>query len=150
MFDAGKFYLKFVSILQFWLKPVRTKETFHEDVHSFMRLPFFIIEKIAFIYCPSSASLTTFVIIEHKMLHHANFVACRLSRVRVCDCRRGMDWWMDLLTTCIDHSELQTITAPLLISTLYRSLHAKSSQSAFTSRCSVTMAIPLIPCSSPV
>jgi hypothetical protein len=32
-----------------------------------------------------------------------------------------MDWWMDLLTTCTCHSELQVITAPLLISTIHRS-----------------------------
>jgi hypothetical protein len=34
--------------------------------------------------------------------------------------------------------ELQVIRAPLLISTVYKSLHTESSQSAFTSRCSVT------------
>jgi hypothetical protein len=38
-----------------------------------------------------------------------------------------MDWWIDLLTTCTHHSELQVITALSLISTLYKSLHAKSS-----------------------
>jgi hypothetical protein len=38
----------------------------------------------------------------------------------VCGYRRGMDWWMDLLTTCTHHSELQVITAPSLISTLYK------------------------------
>jgi hypothetical protein len=32
-----------------------------------------------------------------------------------------MDWLMDLLTTCIHHSELQVITASLLISTIHRS-----------------------------
>jgi hypothetical protein len=48
-----------------------------------------------------------------------------------CDCRWGLDWWMDLLTTCTHHSELQVITALSLISTLYKSLaHAKSSQSS--------------------
>jgi hypothetical protein len=34
---------------------------------------------------------------------------------------------LDLLTTCTHHSELQVITALSLISTLYKSLHAKSS-----------------------
>jgi hypothetical protein len=32
-----------------------------------------------------------------------------------------MDWWMDLLTTYIRHSELHVITALSLISTLYKS-----------------------------
>jgi hypothetical protein len=40
--------------------------------------------------------------------------------LRVCDYRRRMDWWMDLLITCIRHSELQAITAPPLISTIYK------------------------------
>jgi hypothetical protein len=38
-----------------------------------------------------------------------------------CDDRRDMDWILDLLTTCIHHSVLQVITAPLLISTIHRS-----------------------------
>jgi hypothetical protein len=55
------------------------------------------------------------------------------------DYRRGMDWWMDLLTTCTHHSELQVITALSLISTLYKWLaHAKYSQFAFTSRFLIT------------
>jgi hypothetical protein len=37
------------------------------------------------------------------------------------DYRRVMDWRTDLLTTCIHHSELQAITAPLLISRIHRS-----------------------------
>jgi hypothetical protein len=47
---------------------------------------------------------------------------------------------MDLLTTYTHDSELQAITAPSLISTLYRSQHAKSSPdcSVFTSCCLVT------------
>jgi hypothetical protein len=44
---------------------------------------------------------------------------------------------MDTLTTYTHRYELQVITALLLISTLYKSLHIKCSQSAFTSRCSV-------------
>jgi hypothetical protein len=27
--------------------------------------------------------------------------------LRVCDYRRGMDWWMDLLNTYTHHSELE-------------------------------------------
>jgi hypothetical protein len=34
----------------------------------------------------------------------------------VCDYRRGMDWWMDLLTTCVHHSELH-FTVPWRINT---------------------------------
>jgi hypothetical protein len=54
----------------------------------------------------------------------------------VCDYRRGMDWWKYLLTTYTHNSELQEITTLSLISTLYKSLHAKSSPacSVFTSR----------------
>jgi hypothetical protein len=39
----------------------------------------------------------------------------------VCDCRRGIGWWIDLLTTYTHHSELQVIIAQSLISTLHRS-----------------------------
>jgi hypothetical protein len=54
----------------------------------------------------------------------------------VCDYRRDMDWWMDLLTTYTPHSELQEIIALSLIFTLYKSLHGKSPPvcSVFTSR----------------
>jgi hypothetical protein len=47
---------------------------------------------------------------------------------------------MDLLTTYTHDSELQVIAALSLISTLYKSLHAKSPSacSVFTSRCLVT------------
>jgi hypothetical protein len=38
------------------------------------------------------------------------------------DCRRGSDRWVDLLISCIRHSELQVITSLLLISALYKSL----------------------------
>jgi hypothetical protein len=37
------------------------------------------------------------------------------------DYRRGLDWWMDLLTTYTYDSELQAITAPPLISTIHKS-----------------------------
>jgi hypothetical protein len=62
-----------------------------------------------------------------------------LSRFRG-DYRRGMDWWMDLLTTYTHHSELQALIVLSLISTLYISLHTKSCPacSAFTSCCLVT------------
>jgi hypothetical protein len=39
----------------------------------------------------------------------------------VSDYRWGLDWWMDLLTTYTQHSELQVITAVSLISTPYKS-----------------------------
>jgi hypothetical protein len=38
-----------------------------------------------------------------------------------CEYRRGKNWLMDLLTTYTHDSELQAITAPSLISTLYKS-----------------------------
>jgi hypothetical protein len=39
----------------------------------------------------------------------------------MCDYRRGLDWWLDLLTTYKHNSELQAITAPPLISTIHKS-----------------------------
>jgi hypothetical protein len=44
----------------------------------------------------------------------------------MCDYRRGMDWWINLLPTYAHHSQLQVITAVTLISTIHKSLHAKS------------------------
>jgi hypothetical protein len=44
-----------------------------------------------------------------------NFVTC------MCDYRRGLDWWMNLLTTYTDDSELPAITAPPLISIIHKS-----------------------------
>jgi hypothetical protein len=41
--------------------------------------------------------------------------------IYLCEYIRGMDWWMDLLTTYIHHSELQVTTALSIISTLYKS-----------------------------
>jgi hypothetical protein len=37
------------------------------------------------------------------------------------DCRRGLDWWMDLLATYTHDSELQVITASPLISIIHKS-----------------------------
>jgi hypothetical protein len=56
----------------------------------------------------------------------------------VCDYRRGMDSWIDLLI--IYMWELQRTITLLLISTPYKSLHSKSSSAyiVFTSRYSVT------------
>jgi hypothetical protein len=57
----------------------------------------------------------------------------------------SIDWVLDcssdLLTTYQHDSELQAITALLLIFTFYKSLHAKISPacSVFTSRCLVTV-----------
>jgi hypothetical protein len=39
------------------------------------------------------------------------------------DYRRGLDWWLDLLTTLTHDSLLQVIIVPSLIFTLYKSLH---------------------------
>jgi hypothetical protein len=43
-----------------------------------------------------------------------------LSLVFVCDCRGGLVWRMDLLTTYTYHWELQVITTLSLISTIYK------------------------------
>jgi hypothetical protein len=43
-----------------------------------------------------------------------------LSRIYVCDYRRGLNWWMDLLTTYTHNSEPQVITAPSLIPTILK------------------------------
>jgi hypothetical protein len=53
-----------------------------------------------------------------------NRLNCHVSG---CDYRRGLDWWMDLLTTYTYDSELQAITALSLIYRLYKSLkHTQS------------------------
>jgi hypothetical protein len=39
----------------------------------------------------------------------------------MCNYRQGFDWWIYLLTTYTQDSELQEITAPLLISTIHKS-----------------------------
>jgi hypothetical protein len=58
----------------------------------------------------------------------------------VCDYRRGIEWWMDLMAIYTHHSELQVITALSLVFTFYKSLHPKSSPacSVFNSRFLVT------------
>jgi hypothetical protein len=39
----------------------------------------------------------------------------------MCDWRRGLDWWMDLPTSYTHDSELQSVIAPPLISTIHKS-----------------------------
>jgi hypothetical protein len=58
----------------------------------------------------------------------------------MCDYRRALGWWMDLLTTYTHDWELQALTTLSLIYALHKSLHAKSSPacSVFASRCLVT------------
>jgi hypothetical protein len=60
--------------------------------------------------------------------------------IYMCDYRRGMDWWMDLMVPNTHHLKLRITITLSLISTLYKSLHAESSPacSVFTSRCLVT------------
>jgi hypothetical protein len=59
------------------------------------------------------------VSVAQQCLHGVNTPQyCHLFRG---DCRRGMDWILDLLTTYTRHSELQVITALSRISTLYKS-----------------------------
>jgi hypothetical protein len=59
-------------------------------------------------------------VIIQKEKHKFNIYTVTIC---VCDYRRGMDWILDLLNTYTHHSELQVITAPSLISTLYKSPH---------------------------
>jgi hypothetical protein len=55
------------------------------------------------------------------ILHGNIFCSCKYYHVYVvCDYRRGLHWWMDLLTTYTHNSELQAITAPSLISTIHK------------------------------
>jgi hypothetical protein len=54
------------------------------------------------------------------------FFFCKICcHVWVCDYRRGLDWWMHLLSTYTNNSELQALTAPPLISARYKSLYTK-------------------------
>jgi hypothetical protein len=39
----------------------------------------------------------------------------------MCDCRRGMHWWTDLLMTYTHHLEIQVIILLLLVSTIHKS-----------------------------
>jgi hypothetical protein len=54
------------------------------------------------------------------------FLYTSIVTICVCYYRRGMDWWMDLLTTYTHHSELQVITALSLIPILCKSSSACS------------------------
>jgi hypothetical protein len=47
-------------------------------------------------------------LITRSIRRRINVVMC------MCDCRRGLDWWLDLLTTYTHNSELQVITGPPL------------------------------------
>jgi hypothetical protein len=81
-------------------------------------------------------------------VHNLVFV---LSRFRG-DYRRGVDKWMDLLTTYTRRSELQVITALEVVSALYKLLHAVSSglqclQQPFPSNNFLTVETPQLLCS---
>jgi hypothetical protein len=87
----------------------------------------------------------TFICINIVIESRCKFSNCMPSSLRILsrfegESRSGLDWWMDLLTTYIHHSVLPITKRLSLISTLYKSLHAKSHPacSAFTSRCLVT------------
>jgi hypothetical protein len=58
------------------------------------------------------------VVTDHVFLLYI-YIYIVMFYVCVWDYRRGMDWWMALLTTYTRHLELQVIKALLLISTLY-------------------------------
>jgi hypothetical protein len=55
---------------------------------------------------------------ESGFRHHVQILSCFRG---ICDDRRDMDWWMDLLTTYTHDLEVQVITVLLLISTIYKS-----------------------------
>jgi hypothetical protein len=61
-------------------------------------------------------------------------VATSYTHVYECGYRRGFDLWTDLLSTYTHESELETITALSLTSTVHKSLHAKSSPACSNSR----------------
>jgi hypothetical protein len=83
--------------------------------------------------------LTDFVKPEYDMLisfttFYSNLKIIVLSRVGVCDYRRGMDWILGLLTTYTHHSERHIITALSLIYTLQFACTNTLGFSVFTSR----------------
>jgi hypothetical protein len=60
-------------------------------------------------------------------IHFKAFELSKPNEINIVTCmcvttRSGLDWWIDLLPTYAHNSELQAITAPPLISTLYSSL----------------------------
>jgi hypothetical protein len=71
-----------------------------------------------------------FKILKHCSHLNAFKIGCSKKsycHVYECDCRRGLDWWLDLLTTYTHDSELQAITTPPLITTA----HAKPFPACF-------------------
>jgi hypothetical protein len=60
-----------------------------------------------------------------KIIKINTWIVCGMIYVDIITCRgdykRGVDWWMVLLTTYIHDSELQAITAPSLIPTIHKS-----------------------------
>jgi hypothetical protein len=54
-------------------------------------------------------------------LYWHKFNQWKYCHVYVCDDRRDMDWWLDLLTTYTHHSELKVITALSLIYAICKS-----------------------------
>jgi hypothetical protein len=65
--------------------------------------------------------------IQFMLLAQYSLIGAKiLSRFRG-DYTRGMDKWMDLLTTYTHHPQLQLITALPLISKLYQSQHSNKS-----------------------
>jgi hypothetical protein len=51
---------------------------------------------------------------------HNSFLNTSILSRGMYDSRGGLEWRMDLLTTYTHNSELQAITAPPLISTIYK------------------------------
>jgi hypothetical protein len=89
-----------------------------------------------------SAETRTMLNVLLVVLSFFKRISGKYCHVYVRDYRRGLDWWMDLLTTYTHDSELQAITAPLLISTIHQSpqhpLSLFPACCVFTSRSLVT------------
>jgi hypothetical protein len=87
--------------------------------------------------CLSSRCLVTDVSVVLLWLRTFGFQASchNIVTIYICDYRRVMDWWVDLLTTytCTRYSELQIITTLSLIYTIYKS--PQHPLSLFTAGC---------------
>jgi hypothetical protein len=57
-----------------------------------------------------------------KSLSNNSISSCIYCHVLWSDCKRGLDWWIDLLISLPHNSELQVITVPSIISAIHKSL----------------------------
>jgi hypothetical protein len=70
-----------------------------------------------------SYNISYSIFIDHKFIPVSKLLFMKYYIVTIygCDYRRGLNWWMYLLTTYTHHSKPQVIAALWLISTLYKS-----------------------------